>query len=240
LREESNYYLATKYDKDAIFDKDGNRISEWYDRIWEDGLVKGESDYYLVKELVNDDYEQYAIFDKDGNRITKEWYDWISVEGLVKGKSPYYLARKNGKDAIFDKDGHMITPQCFDDIEIDGLVKGQSKYYKVYENGKYTIFDIDGNQILDWSDEIYSDGLLRGLTDYFIACNGNTCAVYHKDGKKVSEDFSREKIEDVYKINFNDRLGIVEIQKYDKTTQAIEFNPVRREEFLDYTKLLNI
>jgi hypothetical protein len=42
------------------------------------------------------------------------------------------------------------------------------------------------------------------------------------------------------RITFNDRLGIVEIEKFDETIQAIEFNPIFREEFLDYTKLLNI
>ncbi|MGC8751897.1 hypothetical protein, partial [Hydrotalea sp.] len=65
---------------------------------------------------------------------------------------------------------------------------------------------------------------------------------YHKNGQKVSDDFSIEKISSLDKITFYDRLGIVEIEKLDKTIQTIEFNPVirRKEEFLDYTKLLNI
>ncbi len=62
---QSQYYIAKKGRKYAIFDKDGNQISEWYDRIEEDGLVKGESDYYVVKK--ND---KWAIFHKDGKMVS--------------------------------------------------------------------------------------------------------------------------------------------------------------------------
>ncbi|MGC8935738.1 MAG: hypothetical protein ACP5LN_11315, partial [Thermoproteota archaeon] len=85
-------------------------------------------------------------------------------------------------------------------------------------------------------------GLINGECDYYITCNGEKCAVYYKDGSKVSEDFSKEDIKRVNKITFNEDLGIVEINTPDSKTITIDFNPVYpfKEEFLDYTKLLNI
>ncbi len=122
------------------------------------------------------------------------------------------------------------------------------KYKIVKEDGKYAIFDESGNRISEWFDWIYPDGLVEGKSDYYIACNGNafsgnTCAVYHKNGKKVSEDFPEEYL-GCAQITFNDNFGIVEVVSIFDTDliTTIDFNPVYpfKEEIIDYTKLLNI
>ena len=47
---QSNYYVAAKNGKEAIFDKDGNRVSGWFDSILQSGLVEGKSSYYVAKK----------------------------------------------------------------------------------------------------------------------------------------------------------------------------------------------
>ncbi|MGC8751896.1 hypothetical protein, partial [Hydrotalea sp.] len=99
----------------AIFDENGNRISEWFDEIWEDGLVKGESKYYIAEK---DGKE--AVFDISGRMISPEWFDYVnSFLGLVAGQSKYCIARenKNMKYIIFDENGRIITPDWFDEIK---------------------------------------------------------------------------------------------------------------------------
>ncbi|MGC8767666.1 MAG: hypothetical protein ACP5QP_08285, partial [Brevinematia bacterium] len=77
---------------------------------------------------------------------------------------------------------------------------------------------------------------------YFITCDGNTCAVYHKDGKKFSNDFSI-KSEEIKNAKINENLGIAELfNGKGNLVKSIDFNPVYpfKEEIIDYTKLLNI
>ncbi|MGC9219716.1 MAG: hypothetical protein ACP5G8_10035, partial [Athalassotoga sp.] len=109
-------------------------------------------------------------------------------------------------------------------------------------NTYMAIFDENGNRITEWVYYIYPDGLVRGECDYYIACNGEECAVYYKNGQKVSENFSRVCVRNSKETTFNENLGIVKFEMYDGTILAIEFKPVypyKKEEFLDYTKLLN-
>jgi hypothetical protein len=75
-------------------------------RVWEDifapGLLRGESDYYLVV----DECGKHMIFHKDDTDtpISKKW-DLIWPNGLVQGKSDYYFAAcKRGPIFIFHKD----------------------------------------------------------------------------------------------------------------------------------------
>jgi hypothetical protein len=71
--------------EEAIFHKDGNQISEWFDYIKVDGLFEGESDYYIAERN-----RKYAIFHKDGRQIS-DWYNKIYLDGLFKGQSDYYI-----------------------------------------------------------------------------------------------------------------------------------------------------
>jgi hypothetical protein len=171
--------------------------------------------------------------------ISPEWFDDISPYGLVGGRSIYYITRKGWKEAIFDVNGNRIT-DFYSEIYPDGLIKGQSNLYIERKDGKEAIFDVKGNQITQWFDTVSPYGLVEGKSDYYIACNGDTCAVYYKDGRKVSEDFFEKYIK-FNEIIINENLGIVEIKKSHETI-TIDFNPVYpfKEEIIDYTKLLNI
>ncbi|MGC9133648.1 MAG: hypothetical protein ACP5GJ_04580, partial [Nanopusillaceae archaeon] len=77
--------------KEAIFDEKGNRVSEWFDYIEREGLVEGDSNYYLVMKD-----GKWAIFDVNGKMITPEWFNDIYPDGLVKGESEYYIVSKGG------------------------------------------------------------------------------------------------------------------------------------------------
>jgi hypothetical protein len=187
-----------------------------------------------------------AIFDETGKQISPGWYDEIYSSGLIKGQSPYYKVKKGNRTAIFDKDGNQIT-KWFYRISSYGLVSGESDLYianATKKDGKWAIFNKDGKMISpEWFDRIYEDELVNGQGHYFIACNDNNCAVYYKDGKKVSDDFSRNYIKKAEKINFNENLGIVELfDKNENLIESIDFNPIYpfKEEIIDYTKLLNI
>jgi hypothetical protein len=205
-------------------------------RILSDFARGQRSDYYVESKNGKE-----AIFDKDGKQISPEWFDEILKYGLVEGKSDYYIAKKNGKYAVFDKNGRMVSPEWFDVIYLPGLIKGQSDYYIARKNNEEAIFDKDGNQISQWFYWIVTEGFIKGKIDYYIACNKYTCAVYHKNGQKVSNDFPKGYIDLTKNITFNDRLGIVEItEENGRIVKSIEFTPVIKEEFLDYTKLLNI
>ncbi|MGC9133638.1 MAG: hypothetical protein ACP5GJ_04530, partial [Nanopusillaceae archaeon] len=68
VKGESNYYIAWKDDKCAIFDIDGNRITEWFDLIYEYGLVKGERDYYIACNG-----NTCAVYYKDGQKVSDDF-----------------------------------------------------------------------------------------------------------------------------------------------------------------------
>jgi hypothetical protein len=150
---------------------------------------------------------------------------------------------KNKKYAIFDKDGRQIS-DWYDWIEPYGLVKGKSDYYFVKDNGKEAVFHKDLGQVTNWFDRIYAWGLIVYEKDeYYFGCLGENCAIYHKNGKKVSEDFPLQVIKLTERVNFNHQLGVAEmIDALGKVIHVIEYQPysLKREEFLDYTKLLNI
>jgi hypothetical protein len=115
LEEKTNYFkVKNSQNKQAIFDKSCKQISDWFNLISSEGLVSGQSNYYVAKK----DHRQ-AIFDKEGNQISK-WFDRIEPYGLVEGKYNYYVVKRYideyvYKEAIFDKFLEYLTG-----IETDG------------------------------------------------------------------------------------------------------------------------
>jgi hypothetical protein len=97
------YEIRREDRKEAIFDENGNRISDWFDWIDTNGLVKGESEYYRAGKD-----KKVAIFDVYGNKIT-DWFDWIYPHGLVKGECDYYIACKNKNCAVYHKNGQKVS-----------------------------------------------------------------------------------------------------------------------------------
>jgi hypothetical protein len=143
----SDYFVVkNNKNKQAIFDKDFHRISDWFGGIYHEfGLLEGLSDYYIASKN-----GKQAIFHKDGYRISK-WYDWIDPSGLVNDNGNYYLVRKHDKDAVFDKDGKRITG-WFDLLDPYGLIAGLTDYYIAKKDGKHAIFHKNGKQVTEWID----------------------------------------------------------------------------------------
>lgn len=181
LQGESDYFIVkNNYLKEAIFDKSGNQISDWYNQIKRNGLVDGESDYYIA-----DKNDKEAIFHKDGKQIT-DWFDWIVPFGLVNGKSEYYIAKKGDKETVFNKDNKQVT-DWFDHIYPEGLVTGESNYYIAEKNGKYAIFRKDSQRITDWYDYIFTSGFVNGCSNYYLVEKDDKEAIFHKDGYQVTD-----------------------------------------------------
>jgi hypothetical protein len=100
------------YGKQAIFNGKGDRISGWFDKIYPEGLVMGQSACYKVKNN-----NKYAIFDKWGNMITPEWFDWIEAdELLIEGDMEY----RAYKDVVFSEDGSRIISGKYAKFDVFG------------------------------------------------------------------------------------------------------------------------
>jgi hypothetical protein len=164
----------------AIFDKDGKQVTEWYRYISPEGLIEGQSRYYIAKKS-----DKYAIFDINGNMITPEWFDGMYLSGLVEGQSNYYIAKKGKKVAIFDISGNRIT-EWFDYVSSAGLVKGESDYFIAcnkdtcavhYKNGKKVSDDFPIEKIFSVREITFNDEL--GIVE-----------IETYDGKRKSIEFN--------------------------------------------------
>jgi hypothetical protein len=180
LAGDSDYFILQNIQrKFAIFHKNGQQITDWFDYIYLEGLVESVSDYYIVQKN-----NKEAIFHKNGKQIT-DWYNRIDPDGLVNGESDYYIAKKVNKYAIFHKSGKQIS-HWFDDIRPTGLVRGESDYYLAENNRKYAIFHKDGRQISDWYKWFSVEGLTTGETEYYIAGKNRKYAIFDKNGKQIT------------------------------------------------------
>jgi hypothetical protein len=137
--------------KVAIFDENGNMISpDWFDWISFDGLVKGQSSYYIA---VKDD--KCAIFDKDGKQIT-EWFDRIWRYGLVLGGCEYYIACNGDNCAVYHKDGKKVS----EDFSIDYIEEAEEIVFNdnigIVEIKNYdrTVKTIEFNPIYPFKEDI--------------------------------------------------------------------------------------
>jgi hypothetical protein len=210
----SNYFTIVneQYQK-AIFNSEGDQISDWFDLIKEEGLLTGQSDYYIATK-----YGKRAIFHKDGKQISN-WYDWFYTIGLVDGRSDYYVAEAKGQQAIFHKDGQQIT-DWYEDVYLEGLVAGESDYYIVeqYFNDvcKKAIFDKDKNQITDWHDFIDTRGLVKGQSPYYMTIENKgkkrIIYIYKAGSKKVMGPFRDVKLLNTKK----DSVGFIDDPSKDK------------------------
>ena len=190
---EYKYYLKSDQNGQyAIFhiDNPNQPISQWWDWIKNDGILKAKSPYYIaVREKSN--YDEYAIFriNNPYQPISRWWYHIFS-DGLVNGVSDYYVAENNvGKHAIFHKDNPDEPISQWHDVVYGGLVLGKSHYYIVADKRdgeyRYAIFHKDNpdQPISGWWNKIYSEGLVEGSSDYYVVQNqhGHQHAIFHKD-----------------------------------------------------------
>ncbi len=163
-QEESEYYLAQDQDsKWAIFHINNpyQPISRWWRDILPDGLLQGQSNYYMVIERMGQ-----AIFHKDNPyEPVSQWWDDIDTYGVVNNQSEYYLAQnQHGKWAIF----HIEYPyepisNWWDYIYPTGLINGISDCYAVTEKDKPAIkiyHYSDMSQPIYTLTNVYKDALL--------------------------------------------------------------------------------
>ncbi|HHG74397.1 MAG TPA: hypothetical protein ENK22_05070, partial [Persephonella sp.] len=113
---ESDYFIATeecldqenilkdlKNVKWAIFNKHGERVSDYFDWISPLGLVKGQSEYFRAEENGKE-----ALFTLSGQ--TTDWFDKIRDRGALTGESEYFWGKKEGKYALYHiKTGKKLT-----------------------------------------------------------------------------------------------------------------------------------
>ncbi len=134
VKGKSEYFIATEdsLDKEnplkdlkkvkwAIYDKNGRRVSEFYDWISPLGLVKGQSEYFRATKNGKE-----AIFTL--KRQITEWFDKIRDRGALTGESDYYWGKLDGFYALYDiKTGKKLT-ENFKSSVIAGAVIGKTDY----------------------------------------------------------------------------------------------------------------
>jgi len=123
------------------------QITNKLDWIDTDGLVKGQSNYFIV---INDG--KWSIYEYRDNNVNKiidnlnginiDPLGYIVSTGLIKGVSNYFIAKKDDRWTICEhKDGIVkeITND-FDKIWSYGLVEGKSNFFILEENNKEVIY----------------------------------------------------------------------------------------------------
>ncbi len=151
---EGGDYLLVKNEQDekyAIFDKDGNKVSEWFDYIYREGLLSGESDYYAIAER-----DKKYIYHKSGKLIAGGFNDFYE-QGFLTGKSDYLLVFKDTllgqRASVIDREGRYITGWHNGIFGLSFFEEG-GNYFVVEKDGKLAVFDKEGRQRTDYYDEI--------------------------------------------------------------------------------------
>jgi len=140
------FKVVEQDDKKAIF-KDRVQISDWFDCVYEDGLVKGQSNYFVAKKD-----GKVAIYEyKDGrvNKIT-DGFDWIWSYGLVEGKTnSFFIAERRGRKGLYEiKDGQAVKLLESDAILIEEFMRGESDTIKVLIDGKWETYKYENGEII--------------------------------------------------------------------------------------------
>lgn len=104
-----NYYVVEKNDKFAIFHKSGKQISDWYEEILPDGLVLGESNYYVARKDVGAGVDRLSIYDSQGKELFHVYSDdYIYPRGLVTGESNFFLVCDDDGWHVCDLSGPLL------------------------------------------------------------------------------------------------------------------------------------
>ena len=140
-RGQSPYYIAeNNLREQAVFHARNpyHPISYWWGKIYDHGLIKGESEYYIAE---HQRFPKQAIFHvKFPREPVSQWWAQIYYHGLVNGTSEYYIAQEgieDAKQAIFSKyDKEPITP-WLNRIWTVGVVNGTNQYYATTSQDGY-------------------------------------------------------------------------------------------------------
>ncbi len=167
LKKESNYIIATEdkvnspkdlmKSKWAIYDsKTKERLTDFFDWIAPQGLVKGQSLYFRATKN-----KKEAIFSL-GKQETP-WFRKIRDRGVLTGESNFYWAKEKAHYVLYDiKNGEKLTPN-FKSSVIAGALIGDTDNLIVGSFGKeiFFIYDIKKKKVV--SKEFDEDKLIEIL-----------------------------------------------------------------------------
>lgn len=193
-----------------VFVKLENGEEKDFGWVFNEGYIKGDSEYFIATEETIKDKDnpliylktvKWAIFSgKDGKRLT-DFFDWISPLGLVRGNSEYFRAEKNKMEALFSLDGRKT--KWFQKIRDRGALTGESKYYWGKENGKYALYSIETNEKLtdDFKSSVLAGALLGKSERYIVGSYGDEIFFIYdiKNKKVVSKEFDEHKLVEILK-----------------------------------------
>jgi len=160
-------YYSAKY---AIFDKEGNQVSDWFNKIGEDGLIDGKSDYFWAEIFVRGVGVHEALVHIKKGIVLEARY--IRCRYLLNGSSEYFIASSGYYSAIFHKSGERIS-DWYKSIYEYGLIKGDGEFY-IAEKGEGNfvdetlVLDKDGNVILSFKNECYVKRLDKNEVKFLL------------------------------------------------------------------------
>lgn len=152
LKGMSEYFIATEERVDglakmnkvkwAVYSINSGKLSDYFDWVHTNGLVKGQSVYYKAQK---GSFE--ALYTIDG-KITED-FEKIRDRGALTGESRYFWGKKNGKFAIYDiTTGEKLTEDYKSSV-IAGVIIGKGRYYVgSYGDEIFYIFDLDSGKKL--------------------------------------------------------------------------------------------
>ena len=132
------------------------RVSDYFDWINPQGLVKGQSPYFRVSKD-----KKEALFSLDGQ--VSSWFRKIRDRGALTGESDYFWAKEKAHYSLYHiQTGEKITPD-FKSSVIAGAVIGKSPNLVVGSFGDeiFFIYDIEAKKIV--SKEFDEDKLIEIL-----------------------------------------------------------------------------
>ncbi len=154
---QSNYFIGIDTrGKQAIYDKDGNQISDKFDYINPKGLVSGQSQYYIGrKKIAGLSYER--IYDKDGNPISPR-FSGILPDGLVTGTRDFYVGWKTSLkhggrfvESLMDKNGVNVLGRDVKYINAIDFLRGESNTFTFDASGILSNFGNDKIFIMEYN-----------------------------------------------------------------------------------------
>lgn len=189
------------------FQYDGKKSRD-FGYVFNVGLPKGESEYFLAtEEIVKDKIDylkhlkkvKWAIYDKNFERKT-DYHSWIHTAGLVKSQSIYYKVEESSKEALFTLEGQKT--EFFEKIRDRGALTGESNYFWGKKNGKFAIYDVNTGEKLteDFKSSVLA-GVILGRGTYFVGSYGEEIFYIFdlKTGERLTKAFDEHKLIEILK-----------------------------------------
>ena len=192
----------------VFYFEDENKKSQDFGYVFNVGLPKGESEYFLATEEIiknKPDYlkhlknVKWAIYDKNFERKT-DYHCWIHTAGLVKGQSIYYKVEESDKEALFTLNGQKT--EFFEKIRDRGALTGESNYFWGKKNGKFAIYDVNTGEKLteDFKSSVLA-GVILGKGTFFVGSYGEEIFYIFdlKTGERLTKAFDEHKLIEILK-----------------------------------------